>query len=48
MEKLINEYLNTLNEKEKISIEVAKKILQKSYDIEKSIGFIKWKINRKK
>ena len=41
MDSLTN-YLNSLNEKEKISLEIAKKMLGDSFQIEKSIGYINW------
>ena len=48
MEKdLIEKYLKSLNDKEKISIEIAKKILEDSFEIEKSIGYIEWIKNNK-
>ena len=39
---LINEYIETLNENEKKALEIAKKNLNSSFDIEKSIGYLKW------
>lgn len=42
MEEL-SKYLNSLDEKEKISLEIAKKILGDSFEIEKSIGYLNWK-----
>ena len=45
-EETINEYLKSLNEKEKISIQIAKKILEDSFEIEKSIGFKEWIKNK--
>ena len=44
---LINKYIESLNEKEKIAIEIAKDHLKSSFRIEKSIGFIKFKNNYK-
>jgi len=39
---LIEEYIESLNEIEKIVLEIAKEHLETSFCIEKSIGFIKW------
>jgi hypothetical protein len=38
----INEYIETMNEKEKIAFNIAKSHLGSSFDIEKCIGFIKF------
>ena len=43
VEKQIKEYIETFNEKEKIAYKIAKKQLETSFNIEKSIGFIKWR-----
>tara|TARA_Y100000389_G_C17370826_1_gene468934 strand:+ start:806 stop:952 length:147 start_codon:yes stop_codon:yes gene_type:complete len=43
MEHELDEYLKILNDKEKKALEIAKKQLGSSFDIYKSIGFIKWK-----
>ena len=40
---LINEYLESLSEKEKKAYEIARSHLGMSFQIEKSNGFIKWK-----
>ena len=48
LEKLISEYINQLDELEKIALEVAKEQLESSFSIEKSIGFLKWKEKRNK
>ena len=48
LEKLISEYINQLDELEKIALEVAKEQLESSFSIEKSIGFLKWVENTKK
>jgi len=37
------QYVNSLNEKEKKAYEIARSHLGTSFTIEKSIGFIKWK-----
>jgi len=39
---LIQEYINTLNEQELIVLEIAKKQLESSFDISKSIGYLNW------
>ncbi len=41
-QKIINKYLNSLNEIEKIALNIAKEDLGTSFDIEKSIGFLNW------
>jgi len=38
----INEYLISLNEIEKIALKIAQEDLGSSFNIEKSIGFLKW------
>lgn len=43
VEKQIKEYIESFNKKEKIAYEIAKKQLESSFNIEKSIGFMKWK-----
>lgn len=48
LEQLISEYINHLDEFEKIALEVAKEQLESSFSIEKSIGFLKWKENKDK
>ena len=48
LEKLISEYINQLDELEKIALDVAKEQLESSFTIEKSIGFLKWKENKNK
>ena len=40
---IIQEYLKTLNKKEKCAIEIAKNHLESSFDIEKSVGFTEFK-----
>jgi|APSaa5957512535_1039671.scaffolds.fasta_scaffold1062607_1 hypothetical protein len=42
-ETLIQEYLDQLSEKEKITLEIAKEHLETSFNIEKCIGFTEWK-----
>lgn len=43
MDKLIEQYLKSLNEQELLILNLAKQHLGTSFDIEKSIGFIEWK-----
>ena len=38
----VNTYLQSLNDIEKIAIEIAKEDLGSSFNIEKSIGFLNW------
>ena len=38
----INNYIKSLNELEKVAYKIAKKDLGSSFDIIKSIGFLKW------
>jgi hypothetical protein len=40
---IIQEYIQTLNEKELYAIEIAKDHLESSFDIEKSVGFLEFK-----
>ena len=42
---LINKYIESLDDKEKIAINIAKDHLKSSFNLEKSIGFIKFKNN---
>ena len=41
--RLMEEYLKTLCEKERKSYEIAKDHLGSSFQLEKSVGFLKWK-----
>ena len=41
--ELMTKYLQTLSEKERKAYEIAKEHLEMSFQLEKSIGFIKWK-----
>ena len=41
------EYMKTLTEDEKQVIKIARKCLESSFDITKSIGYIKWKTDNK-
>ena len=45
LKEKIKLYLDTLDTKEKITINIAIEILGDSFEIEKSIGFIKWNKN---
>ena len=38
----IEKYISQLDEKEKITLKIAKENLESSFDIKKSIGFLKW------
>ena len=38
----IDEYIKQLDEKEKLVLKIAKENLESSFDIKKSIGFLKW------
>ena len=40
--EIINEYLISLNGIEKIALKIAQEDLGSSFNIEKSIGFLKW------
>lgn len=40
--ELADEYLQSLNDKEKKAIEIAMSCLNSSFNIYKSIGFLKW------
>lgn len=44
----IEEYISTLNEREKMVMEIAREHLQSSFCIERSVGFVKWKNSNKK
>jgi hypothetical protein len=48
IEILKEQYLETLSDKEKKSYFIAKEHLGMSFQLEKSIGFIKWKKERDK
>lgn len=48
LQQLIQEYILTLNEREKHVMEIAKEHLQSSFCIERSVGFVKWKNSNKK
>ena len=40
--EVIQSYIDQLSSTEKKALEIAKRDLETSFDIEKSIGFIKW------
>ena len=42
MEDLKNNYIDSMDEKEKIAYKIAKEHLGSSFNLEKSIGFQKW------
>tara|TARA_B100000925_G_C21863443_1_gene410996 strand:- start:332 stop:511 length:180 start_codon:yes stop_codon:yes gene_type:complete len=41
-EELIAEYKESLTEQEKLVLSIASEHLESSFDIEKSIGYLKW------
>lgn len=43
----IQEYISTLNDREKRVMEIAREHLESSFCIERSVGFIKWKNSKK-
>jgi hypothetical protein len=43
--KLIEQYISSLNEQERQTLEIAKDHLGTSFNIAKSVGFIKWNEN---
>ena len=40
---VIEDYIKTLTDKERIALNKARELLKDSFNIEKSIGFIRWK-----
>jgi transcriptional regulator CtsR len=46
--KSIEQYLKSLNEQERRTLEIAKDHLGTSFNIRRSIGYITWKTNQKK
>jgi len=42
------EYLNSLTDEESKTLEIARDHLESSFNLRKSIGFIKWKENKTK
>ena len=47
-DKSIKEYLKSLNEQERKTLEIAKEHLGTSFNIRKSIGYITWKNKQEK
>lgn len=47
IQELVKEYISTLNDREKMVLEIAKEHLQSSFCIERSVGFVKWKNSKK-
>lgn len=47
LQEQIDEYISTLNEREKLVLEIAKEHLESSFCIERSVGFVKWKNSKK-
>ena len=41
-QEIINKYINSLNELQKVALKIAKEDLGSSFNIEKSIGFLNW------
>lgn len=48
IQEQVKEYISTLNDREKMVLEIAKEHLQSSFCIERSVGFVKWKNSKKK
>lgn len=42
LEQYIQEYIESLDETEKLVLEIAKEHLESSFCIERSVGFVKW------
>lgn len=42
LQELINEYIDSLSEIEKIVLKIAEEHLESSFCIEKSVGFVRW------
>jgi hypothetical protein len=40
---IINEYINSLPDKERVGYEIAKQHLGTSFTVEKTVGFLRWK-----
>lgn len=40
--EIITQYINSLNELQKLALKIAKEDLGSSFNIEKSIGFLNW------
>jgi hypothetical protein len=43
---LTEQYLKTLDEKERMAYEIAKDHLNSSFELEKSVGYLKWLAKR--
>lgn len=43
LNKLVERYLNSLSDQERKTMEIAKSHLGTSFNIKKSVGFLKWK-----
>ena len=41
-QEIIDKYMNSLNELQKVALKIAKEDLGSSFNIEKSIGFLNW------
>ena len=46
--ELIEEYLGQLNKSQLIALKIAEEHLESSFDIERTIGFLKWKKEKEK
>ena len=45
--ELLEEYIKTLSDKEVLALNKAKEILGDSFDLKKSLGFLKWNKEKK-
>jgi len=45
IEKTIQKYMESLTEKERVALEIAKDHLESSFDMERSVGYIEFKKN---
>lgn len=45
--KLVDDYLKTLTDQERKTMEIAKSHLGTSFSIKKSVGFLKWKSSQR-
>lgn len=48
MNQYISEYIESLDETEKLILEIAREHLESSFCIERSVGFVKWLKEREK
>lgn len=46
LKELVEEYTRAMSQQEKLVMEIAKDHLGSSFDIERSVGFIKWLAKR--